>query len=172
MIKNLHPNGRRSAAFTLLEVMVVLVIMAIITAVALLSLHLFSHARQVTIVAQQIVQTLKTAENEALLRPCVLGLRFTRQGYQFYEYRLDNSHRAHWIKLTDDKLSQPHVFGNHLLVHFIQFDGPKENPAIVFSSNGNVSPFVLLITDDHQERTYQLSANQNGVITLHRVNTP
>ncbi len=177
VIKNLRHNLRKSAAFTLLEVMVVLVIMAIITAVAMLSLHLFSHARRVTVVAQQLTQALKVAENEAVLRPGVFGLRFTQQGYQFYELQLDKKHHAHWAKLSNDKLSQPSTFSKQILTNLVTLENKEigesdeENHYIVFSPNGTVSSFSLMISDDNHERTYEIKADENGVIELHEVSS-
>ena len=162
VIKNLK-------AFTLIEVMMVMFIMAIVTVVAMLSLHLMNHARQVTLTAEHLAQTIKIAENEALLRATVLGLAFNQRGYQFYELTRDHQRHPMWKKILNDKLSQPDAFQNDIQVKWVN---PKNNIYIVFSSSGDVSPFTVRITDHQRDRAYLLMAQQNGVIQLQQINPP
>lgn len=166
-------NLRQINGFTLLEVIIVLVIISIVTTVALLSLHLLSHARAVTLFANQLKQTLQAAQEEALLRPAVIGLRFSNQGFQFYELILKEK-KLQWYLLRSDTLSRPHAFESAMRAHLTQLNykdlnTPEEKDRIhyiVFSANGRISPFSVVITDRQEDRAYLLSAKSDNTLQL------
>lgn len=110
-------GGERQArsGFTLFEVMIVMAIIAIITSVAFLSIHLFNRSRQIRLSIHQLMQTLKFAQQEALLKPAVLGLRFSHHSYRFYQFENVAQFQGKW-KLLKQRPFVPNQFDGNLRV--------------------------------------------------------
>ena len=78
----------RKNGFTLLEVVIVMAIIAIVTDIGWLLISLFKCGRRdVTLFVNQLTEAVKLAQQEALLKPAILGLRFSTDGYQFYQFQ-------------------------------------------------------------------------------------
>lgn len=163
---------KASAGYTLVEILVVILIIAIITTIAVLMFSHFNRGRHVTITANRLLQTIHVAEEEAILRPAVLGLRFSSKGYQFYQLVSDKKmQKLHWKALKNDRLSRPNAFLQGIIAKRSQVDhlAKKEKPTIVFSPSGNVSPFRLMLTNRAHDRVYRIAVTENGVARLKEV---
>jgi len=160
---------KASAGYTLVEVLVVILIVAIITTVAVLMFSNLNRGRQVTVTANRVLQTIQVAQEEAILRPAVLGMRITSQGYQFYQLVSDKKlQQLRWNSLKNDRLSRLHAFDRGIIAKLIRANhsDKAKKPYIVFSSSGNVSPFKLILTDRDHDRTYRIIVKENGVAHL------
>lgn len=146
----------------MLEVLIVLVIISIVTTIAVLSLHLLDGGRNVAEVADEFVQSFKLAEQEALLRPAVLGLRFTKNGYDFYQFD-SRGKKNPWKTLSPDRLSRPTAFDRGIRAEF------NKKSMIVISPSGDVTPFILRIMANKREKGYEVSVKQNGAVMLREV---
>lgn len=149
--------------FTLIEVMIVVLIMAIVTTVAMMSLPLSDHSRQTKIDALELLQILKLAEQHALLQTTVLGLRMTGSGFQFYQYVMNDQNQGHWVPLAHDQLSEPHRFNHGITLKAKRLPA---NGFITFSASGDVSPFSLLISDQSHHHCYEIDGVENGTLSL------
>ena len=90
---------RRSAGFTLLELMVVLVLIGIIFSFAVLSLRGTDISDLMEQETRRLAMLLELASDEAVLRGEELAVNFTDDGYEFLVLR-DNS----WSPPGDDPL--------------------------------------------------------------------
>lgn len=162
-----HVNQR---GFTLIEVLVVLVIVAIITAVAVIVFGDFGRGRSEKIRVETFIRMLRVAQSQAILTPTVLGLKITPEGYSYYQWNVYKSH-SKWRKLEDSVLSQPKAFGDLFLVRIkmISRYDPVEktnmnNPAIVFLPSGYVTPFSLqLVGKAHR---FLVTVSNNGTVVM------
>ncbi len=156
--------GKNNKAFTLIELLVVLVIIGIILAVAVMSFGDFGQARKQHLAIAQLQQSLKAAQEQAILQPVVLGLSFSTQGYHYYRYWLDPSTQiGSWINIPDDVLSQPRAFATATSIQLndahnktYSLTKAHSTPFIYCLPNGTVTPFRVTITfADHSVFTLQ-----------------
>lgn len=164
--------------FTLIEVLVVLIIIAVITGIAATSFGHFGENRREKIIVQQFARTIEVAQQQALLTPSILGLSITDRGYQFFQYEiLLNSKRAEWMPLRDDMLSNKTAFEKTFAVRVTQIahyslseksgqnrQTQENDPRIVFSPSGYVTPFALTLKG--KQETFVLRVNNNGLVSV------
>lgn len=95
------PGRRRADGFTLIEVLVVVVIVGIVSAVVLLSSGLVSEDRNLRQEARRMASLIELAADEALLQGRDLGLEVLQGGYRFVEY---DPYNNRWQEITGDEL--------------------------------------------------------------------
>ncbi|WP_422135887.1 type II secretion system minor pseudopilin GspH [Endozoicomonas sp. ALD040] len=89
----------KSAGFTLLEIMLVLVLLGIATAVVLPTLEPADSSARLKTAADRFAALVKTGHEKSLLKGKDLGVRFTDNGYQFMEWHGDK-----WQLMQNDRL--------------------------------------------------------------------
>lgn len=82
--RRIVPAGSRG--FTLIEVLAVVVVIAIATAVVLLSVNVVGDDRDLDREARRLASLIELAADEAELQGRDFGIEFIRQGYRFVEY--------------------------------------------------------------------------------------
>ncbi len=153
--------------YTLLELLVVLVIISIVAGMAVLTIG-HNDNKELQAFTQSLAQSLTLAEEQALLQPTTLGLAFTPSSFRFYEHRQSRSQMA-W-----EPLSGPEM-GQHAIPADIQVSlqiaqaraglPPKGNtPSILISTNGSLTPFVILIGKKNKRPRYQVIGRADGSI--------
>lgn len=96
------PDSARG--FTLIEVLVVVVIVGIISAVVLLSFGVLGDERSLQQQARRLSSLIELAADESLMQGRDFGLEFTRTGYRFLEFDpLTNR----WYEIVGDDLLRP-----------------------------------------------------------------
>lgn len=189
-------NAPRRAAwsqsgFTLLEIMVVVVIIAILTTLGVLSIGVLGGDRAREGEVERFEDVVATAIQEAELEGRDFGVRVQRSSYEVYVY---SPRRQRWETVQDDKL-----YGVHVLPPGLQFslnldgrvvrlddeppaassrlDAATElqaatdssaqaiRPQLVFFAGGDVSPYHLeLIRDDDTAKPYTLDQAADGTL--------
>ena len=92
--------------FTLIEILIVIVIISIVSSVALLTMN-HNDNRRIESFANELVQTMTLAEEQAMLQPSVLGLSFNVSSYDFASYQPPQGDKKHsWIPLEDRLLGR------------------------------------------------------------------
>lgn len=89
----------KHAGFTLLEIMLVLVLLGIATAVVLPTLEPADSSARLKTDADRFAALVKTGHEESLLKGKDLGVSFTDNGYQFMEW-----HEDKWQLMQSDRL--------------------------------------------------------------------
>lgn len=153
--------------FTLIEVLIVLIIVSVITAVAVLAFGHFDRGRREKMVMQQFVRVITVAQQQAILSPMVLGLAITADGYTFYRYQpKTQSTTEKWLPLSDDALSNQNAF-RHLFQAQVKSiaafsAAQRATPSILFLPSGFVTPFVLTLEGTRLHVT--LTIQNNGAV--------
>lgn len=78
-------DEKNNLGFTLIEILIVLVIIGITFGFALISFGDFGEGRRVLFAAEQLVNTLQLAQQQAILETSTLGLRINNESYQILQ---------------------------------------------------------------------------------------
>lgn len=162
----------RLRAFTLLELLIVLVIVGIIIAFASLSVSGWGSARQARETSQSLLQLFQAAQNQAILKPALLGAAISRDGVTLYRY--DSEPEASWHPLSRQSglkaLTLPEDVTFLLIQNNRTLDTQKPaaqtSPQILFSPTGDLTPFVLFIGEGDALAHSRIDGQLNGMLRL------
>lgn len=169
-------SGQRSAGFTLLEMMVVVVLVGIIFSFAMLSMGGDDVARLLERETRRLVTVLDMAGSEAVLRGEELAVYFSDTGYEFLVLQ-GNS----WQATTDSSLLKAHTLPAGLSIR-LEVDGdppgltttPEDDgdsavddmtPQVYILSSGEMTPFSATLEAPQSERRYHLEASILGELS-------
>ncbi len=165
--------SRRGAGFTLIEILVVVVIIAVLSSVALLSVGLLGKDRGLDTEGERYADVVAAALEQAQLEGRDFGLRFSNTHYEVLTYV---TRRQRWESVIDDRLYAVHELPAGVGVRLelegklIQFDEDKPGearlPQVLLYSSGDASPYVLAFTREGSEETWQVKGEADGTLTL------
>jgi len=148
--------------FTLIEILVVVLIIGITLGFALLAFGDFGRQRRIVMAAEQFVNYVKFAEQQAILETSTLGIKIYQNRYQLL--RLQPSEQ--WEALSQNSIFQPHFFPDGTIIHL---DGPRNTalePQLIINSSGDITPFTLHFGVDEKPSVAVVMGKHNGVIAL------
>ncbi|WP_417317570.1 type II secretion system minor pseudopilin GspH [Emcibacter sp.] len=130
----------RQAGFTLVELMVVIVIIGLISAVVVLNMP--SPVSELEEESERLAARLRLAAEESILTGQVTGVRITSRGYEFLTY-----HRGRWVPLDLPGGEWPdgvtvRLVRDVLPVDLTQ-DQPEDLPSLWFDPVGNQEIFYI-----------------------------
>ncbi len=144
--------------FTLVEILVVVVIVAVMTALGVQMLSAGSVERNLQQHGRQIQASLNFSCDQAILQNRSHGISFFNEGYQFSQY-VDQQ----WLSLADEMDYAYHEFqdGSVLSLRIedqsiVLGDEPTELPQVVCDASGELTPFSVLISDASKAHHYRL----------------
>ena len=159
----LGPRG-----FSLVEMLVVVVIIALMTGVAVLSVSLADdHPARDS--AERLASLIRLASEEGSLQGENLALGFWQRGWRFYVLRGE----AQWEPVTGDRLLRPRplprglTFALQLQGMQVQLPGRDQTkPQVFLMASGEMEPFTLTVRDGG--RTMQvLRGNALGEVRVY-----
>jgi len=176
----------RSAGFTLVEILVVLVIIGTIVSVAFLSFGLLADDKSLEREARRMSALIDLVTDEAMLQGRDFGLEVLSGGYRFVE--LDPLINQ-WFEVTGDDMMaartleegtelELYIEDHRVLLHATASDTERKEkdgdrdltddymPHILILSSGDVTPFDLLIRRDLDRSEVTLRMSLAGELEI------
>lgn len=177
--------ARRSAGFTLLELMVVLVLIGIIFSFAVLSLGGDDYAELMEQETHRMITLLGLASDEAVLRGDELAVLFAEDGYSFLILDEDQQ----WRATSDDGLLKSYALPEGIDLRLevegeppiltatsiddieLQETDPDEDqeeelqPQVFILSSGEMTPFTVTFMSRQSRIRYHLTASLLGSLS-------
>lgn len=163
------PAPGRSAGFTLLELMVVLVLVGIIFSFAMLSLGGDDLAELMEQETRRLATLLALAGDEAVLRGEELAVHFSDEGYEFLVLQ-----DTGWQPSGEDGLLKAYTLPAGIEIH-LEVDGDPPGltgqdedteesltPQVFILSSGEMTPFTAAFQTHDSTSRYRLSATVLG----------
>jgi general secretion pathway protein H len=188
--RQLHPEPRDQRAFTLIEILVVLVIVGILTAVAFLSFGILADDDSLDREARRLSALIELVSDEATTQGRDFGLEFMAGGYRFVEY---DPLLNQWFEVIgDDFLEQRQLDEGVEFELFLERrrvllhaeaqetareeddreDNPRRDltddylPHVLIMSSGDVTPFELRFQRDIDRREITLAMTLAGELEI------
>jgi general secretion pathway protein H len=175
-----HLRIRSERAFTLIEILVVVIIVGIISAVALLSFGLLGgDDRNLEQDARRLSSLVQVVNDDAVLQGRDFGLELMLSGYRWVEH---DPYIDQWFEVTDDEIMRTrhleegtefelYVEGHRVLLQEDAMETEKEEeetardltedyfPHVLILSSGDITPFELRLvrSADRAEVTLTMS---------------
>lgn len=164
--------GRYQRAFSLLEVLVVLTILAILTGSVMLSFTGADAAQALKGSAERLAMRIELARQHSLTRNREWGIYLQEDAYWFAEF--DPAQRV-WIEQTQrpfDDADLPDLVG--LTLDLEEYDSlPFEEadglPQILIFSSGEITPFRILMEPEWRADAWQVSSDGLARVTAERM---
>ena len=170
-------NSRSQRAFTLLEILLVVIIIALFAGMVMFSLAPNDN-KVLKNEARRLFQVIKLAQDEAIIQDVEMGLTIQPTQYFFSQLEKDK-----WELLEDKQ------FGTHKLVEGIKllyvidgdavmFLGKDEDevrlssPKIILLSSGEMIPFTIKIGLLNQNAMYQIMGQEDGLLSFENSTKP
>lgn len=154
---------RVTKGYTLIEILIVMVIISIIATIAAFTITT-NRRTQLHSFSQKIVNIFLLAENEAILRPATIGAAFSSTDLQFYLFKNNQ-----WQLITKPPLKKNAIPQDMAVTVKMNKKILPSNgiPVIIFSQNGDISPFEIFIGKKAQPPIFRITGSANGDITIH-----
>ena len=174
------------SGFTLIEVLVVVTIIGIISAVVVLSLGNLGDDRELQTEARRITSLIEMASDEATLQGRDFGLELLQTGYRFVEF---DALTGQWSEVFGDELMRLRQLAQDTEFDLFmedrrvlldidaadsaQNDDADDNylsqdylPHILILSSGDITPFRLEIVRNTDRSRVSLGVSANGEISV------
>lgn len=174
---NTHQSSKRItscksvAGYTLIEVLIVILIISIVTTATLMTISR-NENRDIEMFAKEITQMVSLAEEQAMLEPNVLGISLASHSVQFASLGKDTeTKKPVWLPLNDHVLNRAVIPGNiqislEVAGKVVELNGvSKSIPQIIFSTNGDVTPFVMYVGKKGKKPRYAITADADGNVS-------
>ena len=181
-------TARRSAGFTLIEIMVVVAIIAIMVGAVVLRIDFQNTGTTMRDNAQRTALLMELASDQAIYSRQQLGIRFHPTSYEFYILSADEkSGTGVWEILEDDRLKfreipvdmefRVDISGIPIVLEELEDelanvseDSPMK-PHVIFLSNGELMPdFRIVMADNEGEHEYAIYTGEVEPVVMEHIN--
>jgi len=170
--------ARREAAFTLVEILVVLVIMAVLTTIAVLSMGVLGKDAGLDAEGDRYADVVAAALEQAGLEGRDYGIWFGADRYQVLAH---DAVKDTWGAIAEDRLYELHVLPEGVTVAVEMEGRPVKQgssddtaprvPQLLLGASGEASPYHLVLAREGYEAVWQADGAADGTITITRPGT-
>ena len=161
--------ARAAGGFTLIEMLVVVVIIAVVSAGMILSVTLTGRDRDLEKESDRLQALFSYTREQAELQTREYGVMFQDDSYEFLTYDV---HRGAWRDVTEDdaliarKLPDGLDFKLKVEARPVVLTRPKDakdkTPQVMIFSNGDLTTFEATLERDSGVRSVTLTQNDKG----------
>lgn len=161
--------------FTLIEILVVMVIIAIATSVIVFSTGSFYlSGTHIDNIANEMAALIRLARNQAIFSLSTLGLDVSPDGYQFLQL-YDTNNTLTWNPLGQtDQFWSARSIPSSVYVQVKTAAGANENvfrqgsyaPQIIFFPSGEITPFTITLSQESSSKSYTITGSPTGIIKV------
>lgn len=161
-MRRLVTGMRINRGFTLIEILIVIVIIGITVGFALIAFGDFGSSRRILFSADQLVNTLRLAQQQAILTTSTLGLRIDNNSYQIL--RFEDSSK--WEPISNKGVFKVNYFPPQTVVVLkTNNKSSPDTPSIIINAAGDMTPFTLSFGTNKEILTV-LTGSHNGSLNL------
>ena len=159
---------QNKGGFTLIEILVVVLIFGITLGFTLLAFGDFGRERRIVMAAEQFINYVKFAEQQAILETSTLGINIDSKSYQLWRLQPPN----HWGSLSNKTIFHQQQFPNNTIVHLETVTKNNRGPQIIINSSGEITAFMLNFGSHDQANIVKVIGESNGDLVLQRAKLP
>lgn len=154
--------------FTLIEILIVIVIIGITVGFAMIAFGDFGASRRILFSADQLVNTLRLAQQQAILETSTLGLNIDKTSYQIL--RFENS--TTWKPISNKGIFKVNYFPpNTIITLKTNSNPPLGSPSIIINASGDMTPFTLTFGTNKETVLTVLTGSQDGTLKFSTAKT-
>ena len=154
--------------FTLIEILVVLLIVGITLGFALLAFGDFGSKRRIITAAEQFVNYVKFAQQQAILETSTLGISLNRNSYQILRYQASSN----WQPVSNKRVFHAQHFPDSAIVHMESNVKKMGNPQIIINASGDMTSFTLNFGSAKQVNIANVIGKHDGSVALQILSAP
>ena len=166
---------RREAGFTLIEILVVVVIIAVMTTVAVLSVGVLGKDRGLDDEGDRFTDVVAAATEQAGLECRDYGIWFGPDRYEVMAYV---QRRQRWETVPDDRLYDVHELPTGLAPH-LEIEGRQillvperpdtpSVPQVMIYAGGDSSSYRLQLTREGSDAAFVVEGHADGTLSVTR----
>ena len=148
--------------FTLIEILIVIVIIGITIGFAIIAYGDFGASRRLQFAAEQLVNTVKLAQQQAILESGTLGIRLNNSGYRILKYQNSS---MQWQPISNKGVFKEKIFPKNTKIK-LNAKSINNAPSIILHAAGTMTPFTLTIGNNKEENIIIITGHHNGNIQL------
>jgi general secretion pathway protein H len=171
--------ARRGAGFTLIEILVVVVIVAVMTTLAVMSVGVLGKDRGLDDEGDRFADVVAAASEQAGLEGRDFGIWFGPDRYEVMTYV---NRRQRWETIPDDRLYEVHELPAGLVPH-LEIEGRvvvlvpgkaevPQVPQVLLYAGGDSSAYRLTLVREGTEATLVVEGRADGTLALTRPGGP
>ncbi len=173
-------GSRRARGFTLIEILVVVVIIAVMTTIAVMSIGVLGTDRGLDTEGERYTDVAAAAIEQAQLEGRDFGIWFGEGRYEVLTYA---NRRQRWETIADDRLYEEHMLPDGVTAR-LEIEGKpilfkeeatreKRVPQILLYSSGDASPYRLQLNRDGSDKPWIVDGQPDGTLKVtHPGETP